>query len=121
MKKLLILTILFFGLNTISAQDGNFVETNGVKLYYEVHGEGEPLVMLHGFTLSHTIWDQFVANFSKEYQVILVDLRGHGRSTNPTEVFTHKEFAKDIYGLMDSLQINTFKAIGFSSGGITLT
>jgi pimeloyl-ACP methyl ester carboxylesterase len=105
----------------VYAQEGNYAEVNGVKIYYEVYGEGEPLVLLHGFYMNHEMWEGWVDDFSKDYKVILVDLRGHGRSTNPSEHFTHRESAKDIYGLMDALQIETFKAMGFSSGANTLT
>ena len=97
------------------------MNVNGVRLYYETHGSGEPLVLLHGFTMSHNMWEPFVEDFSKTYKVILVDLRGHGNSTNPSNEFTHRDSAKDIYGLLDSLNIDKFYAMGFSSGGMTLT
>lgn len=121
MKKIII-TILFLFISTQTyAQDGNLAEVNGVKIYYEVYGDGEPLVLLHGFTLSHQMWDPFIEDLSETYKVILIDLRGHGRSTNPTERFTHRQSALDIYGLMDEMQIDSFKAMGFSTGGMTLT
>lgn len=121
MKKMIATLLLLFIPVHVYAQEGNFANVNGVEIYYEVHGEGEPLVMIHGFTLNHTMWDLFIEGFSENFQVILVDIRGHGRSTNPTNIFTHEESAKDIYGLMDTLQIDTYKGIGFSSGGMTLT
>ncbi len=121
MKRLILIFLALSVYTQTHAQEGNFANVNGVKIYYEVHGEGEPLVMLHGFTLNHTIWDQFVEDFSENFKVILVDLRGHGKSTNSSSIFTHKESAKDIYGLMDTLQIDTFKGVGFSSGGMALT
>ncbi len=121
MKKLILLFLALSVYTQTHAQEGNFADVNGVEIYYEVHGDGEPLVMIHGFTLNHTMWDQFIDDFSEKFQVILVDIRGHGRSTNPTNIFTHKESAKDIYGLMDTLQIDTFIGIGFSSGGMALT
>lgn len=55
------------------------------------------------------------------HTLILPDLRGHGRCTNPSNLFTHRLATKDILKLMDVLQIDTFKAMGFSSGGMTLT
>jgi len=121
MKKLILLFLVLSVYTQAHAQEGNFANVNGVEIYYEVHGEGEPLVMIHGFTLNHTMWDQFIEDFSENFKVILVDIRGHGKSTNPTNNFTHKESAKDIYGLMDTLQIDSFKGIGFSSGGMALT
>ncbi len=100
--------------------EGHMASVNGIQMYYEIHGKGSPLVMLHGFTQSGHAWRPFVADFSKEYQLIIADLRGHGRSTNPTRQFTHRQSALDIFALMDLLKIDTFKATGVSSGGMTL-
>ena len=88
-----------------------YADVNGIKIYYEIHGEGYPLVLLHGFTMSHEMWLPWVDDLSKDYQVILVDLRGHGRSTNPSNIFTHLQSAKDIYALMDVIGIAKFKGI----------
>lgn len=119
-KKLInIVILLFLGLNS-NAQKGSFVETNGVKIYYEVHGEGEPLLLLHGFTISGKSWAPWIEDLSKDHQLIIPDLRGHGRSTNPSKAFTHKMAAIDMYGLMDHLKIDRFQAMGQSSGAMTL-
>lgn len=116
-----IVSLLIFGFQGLFAQDGNFVETNGVKIYFETHGTGEPLLLLHGFTLSHKAWDNWIEDLSKDYLVITPDLRGHGNSTNPSKIFTHELSAHDMYGLLDALKIDNFKAIGQSSGAMTLT
>jgi pimeloyl-ACP methyl ester carboxylesterase len=121
MNKLIIIILLaLFVFNQNLAQEGSYANVNGVKIYYEIYGDGEPLVLLHGFTLSHEMWNPFVDDLLEEYQLIIVDLRGHGHSTNPSNYFRHKESARDIYGLMDTLGIKKFKAMGFSSGGMTL-
>lgn len=120
MKKLIILSIIFLFCFKINAQNGKYVETNGVKIYYETHGEGDPLLLLHGFMSSHKYWDQWKEDLSKKYLLIIPDLRGHGNSTNPSNIYTHKLVAMDMYGLMDNLKIVKFKAIGGSSGGMTL-
>ena len=120
MKKLIFLsTILLIGLK-INAQDGKYVETNGVKIYYEMYGEGDPLLLLHGFMSSHKQWEPWKEDLSKKHLLIIPDSRGHGNSSNPSNKFTHKLAAKDMYGLMDALKIEKFKAIGGSSGGMTL-
>lgn len=121
MKKLIFTIIIVFVCSQVYAQEGNHADVNGVKIYYEVYGEGEPLVLLHGFTMSHEMWDEWIEDMSQNHKLVLADLRGHGRSTNPSNHFTHQESARDIYALMDALQIDTFKAIGYSSGGMTLT
>ena len=82
--------------------------------------EGTPLVLLHGFSQNGQIWQQSVFDFSQHYQLIIPDIRGHGRSTNPENELSHRQFALDIYALLDLLQIEQFKAIGFSSGGMIL-
>jgi pimeloyl-ACP methyl ester carboxylesterase len=93
---------------------------NGVELYYEVHGDGSPLLLLHWYTGTGHIWEPFRAEFAQEYQLIIPDLRGHGRSTNPTGHFTHRQVAADIFALLDHLQILHCKAIGISSGAEVL-
>lgn len=102
------------------SQKENFVDANGVKIHYVIRGEGEPVLLLHNFTASHKMWLPWINDFPKKYQYIIPDLRAHGLSTNPSGVFLHKESANDMYGLMDALKIKKFKAIGTSSGGMTL-
>jgi len=100
---------------------GKTVAVNGMQMYYEVHGSGRPLVLLHGFSMSGDWgWGKFLPAFSKQYQVIVPDLRGHGRSTNPSGEFTHRQSALDVYALLDHLKIERFSAMGISTGGMTL-
>jgi pimeloyl-ACP methyl ester carboxylesterase len=100
---------------------GATVDLNGIEMYYEVHGEGEPLVLLHGFSGSGTsAWGRFIPEFSKSYRVIVPDLRGHGRSTNPAGEFTHRQSARDVFAFLDALEIKEFQGMGISTGGITL-
>ena len=99
---------------------GHLAEVNGLELYYEVHGDGAPLVMLHAFGGSGTSWSPLVPEFAKSYRVILPDLRGHGRSTNPSGLFSHKQAALDMYALLDQMGVKSFKAIGASSGAMAL-
>ena len=89
-------------------------------MYFEVHGEGKPLVLLHGFTGCGSNWEPFISDLAKEYQLIVPDLRGHGRSTNPSNLFTFRQSALDIFALLDRLEVDTVKAIGVSGGAKTL-
>ncbi len=98
----------------------NSVPINGMMMYYEIYGQGEPLVLLHGFTGSGKNWASIVDDFSGKYQVIVPDLRGHGQSTNPGNEFTHRQSALDVFALLDHLGIDDFKAMGISTGGMTL-
>lgn len=121
MKNLILIVFVLLNCSQAYAQEGNYEEVNGVKIYYEIYGEGKPLVLLHGFTLSHDMWGGWIEDLSKDYMLILPDLRGHGNSTNPSNEFTHKKSAEDIYALLDKLGIDKFYAMGYSSGGMTLT
>lgn len=99
---------------------GKTVPVNGIDLYYEEYGSGEPLVLLHGFSGTGDGWKQNLEAFSARYRVIVPDMRGHGRSTNPSGEFTHRQYARDVYALLDHLGIKRFSGIGSSSGGMTL-
>jgi len=117
--------ILTLGTPGVTAQtpippEGHFAEVNGIKMYYETYGEGPPLVLLHGFTGTSQDWKPCQTDFSKHYHLIVPDLRGHGRSTNPARQFTHRQSALDIYALLDQLGIKQFMGVGMSSGGMTL-
>jgi pimeloyl-ACP methyl ester carboxylesterase len=105
-----------------SSTMGRTTPLHGIDMYYEVRGEGEPLVLLHGFTGSGGDWVHVfdLDALSREYQVIVPDLRGHGRSTNPSQVFSHRQCALDLSVLLDELGIERCKAVGLSLGGNTL-
>jgi len=100
--------------------EGHIAEVNGIQMYYEIYGKGDPLVMLHGFTGSGTDWKPFVEDLAKGYKLIIPDLRGHGHSTNPTNQFTHRQSALDVYALLNELKIDRFRGMGISTGGMTL-
>jgi pimeloyl-ACP methyl ester carboxylesterase len=91
-----------------------------MQLYYEVYGDGPPLVLLHGFFRSTLVWQPYAADLAAHFRLIVIDLRGHGRSTNPANQFTHRQSALDIFALLDQLGIDRFQAMGISSGGMTL-
>lgn len=103
-----------------SSTQGQTVAINDIEMYYEVHGQGEPLVMLHGFSGAGSNWGPFTSDLAREYQLIIPDLRGHGGSTNPSGEFTFRQSALDIFALLDHLSIERFKAIGMSGGAKTL-
>lgn len=99
---------------------GRSYTLNGIEMHVESHGQGEPLVLLHAFGASGAMWGEMVRELATQYRVIVPDLRGHGRSTNPSQQFTHRQSARDVLALMDSLGITRFKAMGISTGGMTL-
>lgn len=97
-------------------------ETRGVSLYWEEHGDPghPPLILVHGFGESMSVWKPYLDVLAADYAVVLVDLRGHGRSTNPTETFSFSAVAGDVLALMDHLHHPRFRAVGVSTGGIAL-
>jgi pimeloyl-ACP methyl ester carboxylesterase len=96
------------------------IQCNDVELFYRVYGKGPELLLLHGFFASGEMWTPYIPILSRQFRLIIPDLRGHGRSTNPSGRFTHRQAALDIYALLDWCNINTIYAVGFSSGGMTL-
>jgi pimeloyl-ACP methyl ester carboxylesterase len=103
------------------AQSPGRIETlNGVQLYFEVHGSGDPVVLLHGFSGSSQDWQSTIAELGKHFQLIIPDLRGHGRSSILTKPFRHEEAAADMFALLDHLGIAACKGIGVSGGGNVL-
>lgn len=95
-------------------------KVNGVELHYTVEGAGEPLLLLHGFGSCSTQLRSITEKLAKHYRLILVDMRGHGQSTNPSGKFTIAQSADDIRALLDVLAIKRVRAVGFSGGGMTL-
>ena len=94
------------------------LQTNGIELYYEVEGNGEPLLLLHGMTGSHEDWEHAGRQeFLRKYRLITPDARWHGRSTNPEKTFSHRQCAHDTLALLDHLGIQRCRAIGVSMGG----
>lgn len=96
------------------------VTVNGKQLYYEVYGQGEPLFLLHGYTLSSKAWQPYVNDYKEDYEVYLVDLNGHGKSDAFTEKLSLKQVAQSFLGLVAHLKLEKIKAIGFSFGGDVL-
>ena len=105
---------------TTLTKGGQTVPINDIEMYYEVHGRGEPLVLLHGFSGAGSNWRGFIGGLAGEYQLIIPDLRGHGRSTNPSGQFAFRQSALDLFALLDRLAVERCKAIGVSAGGKTL-
>ncbi len=93
---------------------------NEFEMYYEIHGEGEPLFLLHGMNGSGANWDLVFSKTIDGFQTIIPDLRGHGRSNNPARHFSIRQCARDVLALADELQVPSFKAIGLSLGGNTM-
>jgi len=121
MKKytILIMLISALGFSQIPKKSAS-VLVNGKHIYYEVYGKGEPLFLLHGYTLSSKSWLPYVEDFQDEYEVYLIDLTGHGKSDAFKEDLSIKSVAEDLNALVQYLKLDSIKAIGFSFGGDVL-
>ena len=93
---------------------------NGFQLHFELRGDGEPLLLLHGGMGIGDDWRLVFPADPHGYRLIVPDFRGHGRSTSPDEPFTFKAAADDVRKLLDRLKIDRAKAIGVSMGAKTL-
>jgi len=100
-----------------SPASGDTVQVNGFEMYYETAGQGQPLVLLHGFTQVGAEWDPIRDDLKSDFRLIIPDLRGHGSSTNPSGEFTNRQAALDLFVLLDHLGLERIQAIGFSVGG----
>jgi non-heme chloroperoxidase len=89
-----------------------------IELYYEDHGSGKPVVLIHGYPLSGASWEKQVpALLDEGYRVITYDRRGFGKSSQPTEGYNYDTFAEDLHKLITHLKLQEFSLVGFSMGG----
>ena len=94
-----------------------FVQTNGIKLYYELHGNGEPLVLIPGIGYDGWMWHRMMPGLEDHFQVISIDNRGAGQSDKPAGPYTAQILAADIVGMLDDFGIAKAHILGHSMGG----
>lgn len=90
---------------------------NDIQLHYELHGSGEPLVLIHGLGSSSRDWEYQIPDLARHYQVIAPSLRGFGKSDKPAGPYTVVQYARDVVGLLNHLGIDRAHVCGFSLGG----
>ena len=95
-----------------------FLEIPNLKLYYERTGTGSPLLLIHGLGSSSRDWEKQVPVFAKRYQVITLDLRGHGQSSKPPGPYSIRIFTEDVVALIYQLNISPVHVVGISMGGM---
>ena len=117
---------IFLGFFTpmVAAQDygsnesrGGFVEVNGISMYYELYGEGPPLVLIHGSGQSIADMAAQIDGFRDQYQIIVADSRAHGKSGMTEQQMTYRQMASDWAGLIAALTTEPARVIGWSDGG----
>jgi pimeloyl-ACP methyl ester carboxylesterase len=100
------------------AVDSGYAPTNGVKIWYAIFGNGEPVLMLHGGLANSNYWGNLVPALAERHRVIVMDSRGHGRSTHDDRPYSYDLMAADVIGLMDFLKVPKAAIIGWSDGAI---
>ena len=95
-----------------------YAPVNGLKMYYEVHGSGDPVVLLHGSFMTITNnWTQWIGELSKTRKVIAIEMQGHGRTADTARDITDENLADDVAALLEQLKIPRADLIGYSMGG----
>lgn len=97
---------------------GQYAQLNGIDLYYQVEGDGPPLILLHGGLGNSEYWGNQIPAFAEQYKVIAIDSRGHGRSTFDEQPINYALMTSDVLALMDQLGIDKADLVGWSDGGI---
>ncbi|WP_027345180.1 alpha/beta fold hydrolase [Hamadaea tsunoensis] len=100
-----------------TAGTGRYAEVNGINLYYEVHGTGRPLILLHGGLGSGEMFAPILSSFADHHQVVLVDLQGHGRTADIDRDLDIRLMGDDIAALIDHLGLDRPDLVGYSLGG----
>jgi pimeloyl-ACP methyl ester carboxylesterase len=93
-------------------------DVNGVKIWYATFGSGAPVILLHGGLANANYWGRQVPVLARRYRVIVMDSRGHGRSTRDAQPFGYDLMASDVIALMDHLKIEKAAIVGWSDGAI---
>jgi pimeloyl-ACP methyl ester carboxylesterase len=96
---------------------GSYAEVNGVRLYYEVHGRGQPLIMLHGGVTPSEQFGPNIEALAKGRKVIAVHLQGHGKSSDVAGPYRFEKLADDIAALAEKLKLTSVDVLGHSFGG----
>jgi len=95
------------------------VNVDDVELYYEIHGEGEPIIFSHGWMCDCSVWNSQINFFSKKYKVIVYDHRGHGKSDKPKANYSIETLSNDLYSIIKELNLDKVTLVGHSMGGMT--
>jgi pimeloyl-ACP methyl ester carboxylesterase len=99
------------------AQSG-YTPVNGIRIWYASFGRGEPVLLLHGGLANSNYWGHQVPELAKRYHVVVMDSRGHGRSTRDDRPYGYDLMASDVLGLMDFLKLPRAAIVGWSDGAI---
>src|SRR5688572_3087534 len=98
--------------------ESGYAEVNGLKMYYEVYGEGKPIVLVHGSYMNIPMnWSHIIPLFAKDRKVIVAEMQAHGRTKDISREFSYEGMADDVSGLLKHLKIDSADILGYSMGG----
>ncbi len=123
LKPVLIIAMLCFTVFQSNGQQGKpaasgYVPVNGIKVYYEVYGDGKPLVLLHGAFMNIEMnWGQLIPELSKTRKVIAIEMQGHGHTAYSDRKLDLATLASDVDGVMNYLKVDSADVVGYSMGG----
>ena len=118
MTAMLFLTAFTANGQQIKPAKSGYAPVNGIQVYYEVYGEGKPLILLHGaFYTIEMNWGQLIPELSKTRKIIAIEFQGHGHSPYSDRKLDIATLAQDVEGVMDYLKIDTADVAGYSMGG----
>jgi pimeloyl-ACP methyl ester carboxylesterase len=100
------------------ADQSGYAPINGIKIWCAIFGKGEPVLLLHGGLANSNYWGNQVPALARNYRVIVMDSRGHGRSTHDDRPYGYDLMASDVIGLMDFLKLPKAAIVGWSDGAI---
>lgn len=119
-KKIILLAATFLLISSTFSQKKGYAPVNGLKMYYEIHGTGNPLVLLHGaFNTIDMAFGMLIPELSKTRQVIAVEMQGHGRTADIDRPFSFESMADDVAALLKYLKTDSADIFGYSMGGVT--
>src|ERR1700712_1401128 len=122
-KLVLVIAMLFFTVFQSKGQQSKpsasgYAPVNGIKVYYEVYGDGKPIVLLHGaFMTIEVNWGQLIPELSKTRKVIAIEFQGHGHTPFSDRKLDMVTLASDVEGVMDHLKVDSADVVGYSMGG----
>jgi pimeloyl-ACP methyl ester carboxylesterase len=101
-----------------SAVAGQHAEVNGLKMYYEIHGTGKPLVLLHGAFATAESWAHILPALTKSRQAILIEQQGHGHTPDREAPLSYEQMADDTAALLRTIGVRAADIFGYSDGGV---
>src|SRR5688572_700763 len=102
----------------LKPSESGYTDVNGLKIYYEVHGSGRPIVLLHGSYMNIPLnWSQIIPLLAKDRKVIVAEMQGHGRTKDISRELSYEGMADDVSGLLKHLKVDSADVLGYSMGG----